>query len=142
LEEIEEAVRSTGFFRQKARTLKACSEALISRYGGQVPAEVDELTTLPGVGRKTANLVLGNSVGVPGVFVDTHVKRVSYRLGLTKNKDPDKIEADLTPLIDPDRQVAFSNLVTHIGREICKARKPKCSGCPVSHLCPKVGVAS
>jgi endonuclease-3 len=140
LEELEEAVRTTGFYRQKARTLKACSQELVERFGGRVPERVDELTTLTGVGRKTANLVLGNSLGIPGVFVDTHVKRVSYRLELTRNTDPDKIEADLTPLIDPERQVGFSNLLTHLGRNICTARKPKCSRCPVNDLCPKVGV--
>jgi endonuclease-3 len=141
LEEIEDAVRPTGYYRQKARTLKTCCRELVTRYRGELPADVAELTTLTGVGRKTANLVLGNSLGVPGVFVDTHVKRVSHRLGLTANTNPDKIEADLTPLIDPQRQVAFSNLLTHLGREICTARKAKCSVCPVNHLCPKVGVA-
>ena len=140
LEELEEAVRSTGFYRQKSRALKACGQGLVERFGGQVPDRVDELTTLPGVGRKTANLVLGNSLGIPGVFVDTHVKRVSHRLGFTKNTDPDKIEGDLAPLINPPRQVGLSNLLTHLGRNICTARKPKCSQCPVSHLCPKVGV--
>lgn len=142
LEEIEEAIRSTGFYRQKAKTLKTCCQQLIRDHGGDVPHSVGELTTLTGIGRKTANLVLGNSLGIPGVFVDTHVKRVSYRLGLTKQKDPDKIEADLTPLIEPDRQVAFSNLLTHLGRQICIARKPKCSACPMGHLCPKVGVTA
>ena len=140
LEELEEAVRSTGFYRQKSRALKACSQGLVERFGGQVPDRVDELTTLPGVGRKTANLVLGNSLGIPGVFVDTHVKRVSHRLGFTKNTDPDKIEGDLAPLINPPRQVGLSNLLTHLGRNVCTARKPKCSQCPVSHLCPKAGV--
>ena len=141
LEEIEEAVRSTGFFRQKANALKACCQGIVEKYGGKVPTHVGDLTTLPGVGRKTANLVLGNSLGIPGVFVDTHVKRVSYRLGLTKNTNPDKIEADLTPLIDTDRQVAFSNLLTHLGRSVCTARNPKCDICPVNDLCPKAGVA-
>jgi endonuclease-3 len=140
LEEIEEAVHPTGFYRQKARTLKACCRALVERFGGEVPPSVEALTGLPGIGRKTANLVLGNSLGIPGVFVDTHVKRVSYRLGFTMNTDPDKIEADLESLLPSERQVAFSNLLTHLGREICVARKPRCSICPVKQLCPMVGV--
>ncbi len=142
LETLEEAVRSTGFYRQKARTLKRCCTELVERFGGEVPESVEEMTTLPGVGRKTANLVLGNSRGVPGVFVDTHVKRVSYRLGLTANTDPDRIEADLTPLIPEERRVAFSNLLTHLGRAVCTARKAKCPECPLNPLCPKVGVES
>lgn len=142
VEAIEEAVRSTGFYHQKAKTLKNCCAQLVARYGGEVPDTVEEMTTLPGVGRKTANLVLGNSRGVPGVFVDTHVKRVSFRLGLTANTDPDKIEADLTPLLAENRRVAFSNLLTHLGRAVCTARKAKCPECPLDSLCPKVGVKS
>jgi endonuclease-3 len=141
LEEIEAAVHSTGFFRQKARTLKASCQALVDRFAGEVPTSLEALTSIPGIGRKTANLVRGNSLGIPCVFVDTHVKRVSYRLGLTKNTDPDRIEADLTALLPPDRQTPFSNLLTHLGRQVCTARKPQCPVCPVSGLCPKVGVA-
>jgi len=140
LGELEEAIHSTGFFRQKAKALKACCGELVRGFGGAVPRTVAEMTTLPGVGRKTANLVLGNSRGVPGVFVDTHVKRVSYRLGLTEQTDPEKIEADLAPRIDAGRQVAFSNLLTHLGRAVCTARKPKCPECPVEQLCPRVAV--
>lgn len=140
LAEIEEAVHSTGFFRQKARTLRTCCQALVERFEGEVPASREALTSLPGIGRKTANLVLGNSLGIPGVFVDTHVKRVSYRLGFTTNTDPDRIEADLTALLPADRQTPFSNLLTHLGRHVCVARAPRCPECPVSSLCPKVGV--
>ena len=139
-EELEEAVRPTGYYRQKARTLRACCRALVERFGGEVPRTVEEMITLPGVGRKTANLVLGNSMGIPGVFVDTHVKRIAGRLGLTEHTDPDRIEADLEALVPPKRQVAFSNLLTHLGRDACRARKPQCHRCPVEHLCPKVGV--
>ncbi len=139
-EELEEAIRPTGYYRQKARTLRACCRALLERFGGEVPRTVEEMTSLPGVGRKTANLVLGNSMGIPGVFVDTHVKRIAGRLGLTEHTDPDRIEADLEALIPPERQVAFSNLLTHLGRDVCRARKPQCHRCPVEHLCPKVGV--
>ena len=138
--ELEEAVRPTGYYRQKARTLQACCRALVERFGGELPRTVEEMTTLPGVGRKTANLVLGNSMGVPGVFVDTHVKRIAGRLGLTEHTDPDRIEEDLEALVPPERQVAFSNLLTHLGRDVCRARRPQCGRCPVEHLCPKVGV--
>ncbi len=141
-EELEEAIRPTGYYRQKARTLRACCRALVERFGGEIPPSVEEMTTLPGVGRKTANLVLGNSMGIPGVFVDTHVKRIARRLGLTEHTDPDRIEADLEALVPPQRQVAFSNLLTHLGRDVCRARSPQCPRCPVEHLCPKVGVAA
>ncbi|WP_025321792.1 endonuclease III [Deferrisoma camini] len=140
LAEIEQAVRPTGYYRQKARTLQTCCRELVERFGGRVPESVEQMVTLPGVGRKTANLVLGNSLGIPGVFVDTHVKRVSARLGLTRHTDPDRIEADLERLVPPERRVAFSNLLTHLGREICKARKPRCEACPVESLCPRMGV--
>lgn len=139
LEQLEEAVRSTGFYRQKARTLQACSRALVERFGGEVPADREALVALPGIGRKTANLVLGNSLGVPGVFVDTHVKRVAHRLGFTRNTDPDRIEADLTALLPTARQAPFSNLLTHLGREICRARRAEHERCPVSQLCPRIG---
>ncbi len=141
LGEIEEAIHSTGFYRQKAKTLKACCGELVARFGGQVPLRVDLLTSIPGVGSKTANLVLGNSAGVPGVFVDTHVKRISQRLGLSGNTNPDKIEADLAALLPAQRQVAFSNRLTHLGRDVCTARRPRCAACPVADLCPKLGVA-
>ncbi len=138
---LEQAVRSTGFYRQKARALRACCRRLVERYGGEVPETVAEMTTLPGVGRKTANLVLGNSRGVPGIFVDTHVKRVSHRLGLSRSADPDRIEEELTPLVPEERQVAFSNLLTHLGRDVCTARRPRCPSCPLADLCPRIGVA-
>ncbi|RMG97844.1 MAG: endonuclease III [Candidatus Dadabacteria bacterium] len=141
LEEIEAAIRPTGYYRQKARTLQTCCREIVARWGGRVPETVEDLTTLPGVGRKTANLVLGNSLGVPGVFVDTHVKRVSHRLGLTRHTQPDRIERDLEALLPQERWVAFSNLLTYLGREFCTARKPNCDPCPVARLCPKVGVA-
>lgn len=140
LGELEEAVHSTGFYKQKAATLKKLGEALQNLYGGKVPETVEELLELPGIGRKTANLVLGNSMGKNAVFVDTHVKRLSARMGFTANTDPDKIEADLVKIIKPERQTAFSNLLTRLGRDICTARKAHCERCPVAHLCPKVGV--
>jgi endonuclease-3 len=141
IEELEEAIHSTGFFRQKARTLQTCCRALVERFGGEVPADPTALTSLPGIGRKTANLVLGNSMGTPAVFVDTHVKRVSFRQGFTDNTDPDKIEADLTALLPAERRTPFSNLLTHLGRGVCVARRPRCAECPVAPLCPRIGTA-
>lgn len=140
LETIEEAVHSTGFYRQKAKTLKEMSKELVEEFGGKVPGSVGELTRLPGVGRKTANLVLGNAMGVPALFVDTHVSRLAARMGFTANKDPDKIEADLVKLLPPERWTGFSNILTHHGRAICTAKKPKCPVCPINALCPKIGV--
>lgn len=140
LAEIENAIHSTGFFRQKARTLKHCCQALVERFGGEVPGSVEALTSIPGIGRKTANLVLGNSFGIPAVFVDTHVKRISHRLGFTPHTDPDRIEADLTALVPTERRTALSNLFTHLGRRVCVARRPQCPVCPVAQLCPKIGV--
>jgi endonuclease III len=134
--EIEGLVRSTGFYRNKARNIKGCSEALIERHGGQVPRTLEELVTLPGVGRKTANVVLGAAFDTPGVVVDTHVGRISGRLGLTKHKDPKKIELDLMQLIPRPEWSDFSLRLIFFGRETCSARKPKCPICPLGHLCP------
>ncbi|TLN12773.1 endonuclease III [bacterium] len=140
LEEIEEAIHSTGFYRQKAKTLKALNAALLENFGGEIPKTAEELTTLPGVGRKTANLVLGNAMGIPAIFVDTHVGRISARMGFTKEKDPDKIERDLMKILPRKRWTDFSNLLTHLGRDACAAKKAKCGECPVAELCPKVGL--
>ena len=137
---LEEAVHSTGFYKQKAATLKKLCGELVKRHGGRVPETLEELTALPGIGRKTANLVLGNSLGKPAIFVDTHVKRIAFRMGLTMEKEPDAIEADLAPLVREDRRTAFSNLLTHLGRDVCTARKPACARCSVNALCDKAGV--
>jgi len=134
--EIEGLVRSTGFYRNKARNIKGCCEALIERHGGQVPRTLEELVALPGVGRKTANVVLGAAFDTPGVVVDTHVGRISGRLGLTKHKDPKKIELDLMRLIPRLEWSDFSLRLIFFGRETCSARKPKCPICPLYHLCP------
>ncbi len=135
LEELEEMVRPTGFFRNKAKSLKALCQKLVEDYGGEVPASLDELVKLPGIGRKTANVVLGNAFGIPGIFVDTHLGRVSQRLGLTKNRDPVKIEFDLMSLVPQERWVKFSHQMIWHGRRICDARKPKCSICPLLPYC-------
>ena len=134
--EIEGLVRPTGFYRNKARNIKACSEALIERHAGRVPRTLEELVALPGVGRKTANVVLGAAFDTPGVVVDTHVGRISGRLALTKHKDPQKIELDLMRLIPRPEWSDFSLRLIFFGRETCSARKPKCPICPLNHLCP------
>lgn len=140
--EIEEAVRSTGFFRNKAKALQAMSRHLLERHGGQVPAEMDALTALAGVGRKTANVVLGNAFDrAEGVVVDTHVTRLAKRLGLTRHSDPVKIEQDLMSLVPRADWTIFSHLLIHHGRAVCQARKPRCAECGLESLCPKVGVA-
>ncbi len=136
LEEIESIIHSTGFYKNKARNIKACSQALVDRHGGEVPPEMDLLVQLPGVGRKTANVVLGAAFDIPGVVVDTHVARVSARLGLTANTDPERIETDLMAILPRKEWSAFSLRVIFFGREICVARKPKCPNCPINSLCP------
>jgi len=136
-EDVEEIIRSAGFFRTKAANLIAMAGALVDRHGGEVPAEMDALTALPGVGRKTANVILGNAFGRnEGVVVDTHVSRLSRRLGLTRESDPVKIESALVPLFPRDRWTMLSHLLIEHGRQRCDAKKPKCAGCPLRELCP------
>ena len=135
LEQIEELIRSTGFFRNKAKSIKNCSAALVERHDGQVPGTLDEMVKLPGVGRKTANVVLGEAFGIPGIVVDTHVGRISQRLDLTREKDPVKIEFDLMPLMPKKAWREFSLHLIFFGRETCSARKPKCPVCPLNKLC-------
>jgi len=135
--EMERDVRQTGFFRNKAKAVIAASKAIVEKHGGEVPQTMDELTALPGVGRKTANVVLGNAFKKPvGIVVDTHVARVSGRLGLTSNSDPVKIEEDLMKLIPPKEWTVFSHRLIQHGRQICIARKPKCRECRLNELCP------
>ena len=135
--EMERDVRQTGFYRNKAKAVIAASKAIMERHGGEVPRTMDELTALPGVGRKTANVVLGNAFQTNvGVVVDTHVARVSGRLGLTSHSDPVKIEQDLMKLIPQKEWTVFSHRTIYHGREICIARKPKCSQCLLNELCP------
>jgi endonuclease III len=141
LAELEEMVRQTGFYRNKARALKNLGVALVTEHGGNVPAVMNALTELPGVGRKTANVVLGNAFGLQeGIVVDTHVQRLSRRLGLTEETDPEKIERDLLPLLPRERWTRFGHLMQDHGRAICKARKPECPICPVAELCPSAEV--
>jgi len=134
--ELEQDIRPTGFYRNKAKSIKGCSQGLVDLYKGNVPSTMDELLKLPGVGRKTANCVLGAVFDVPGVVVDTHVKRLSLRLGLTNQEDPDKIEEDVASLLPKDRWRRFSDILIYHGREVCKARKPEHGRCAVYNLCP------
>ncbi len=135
-EELQEDIRPTGFFRNKARSIRNCSRGLLEMYGGEVPDTMEALIKLPGVGRKTANCVLGAAFGVPGVVVDTHVKRLALRLGLAENENPDKIEKEIEPLLPRDRWRRFSDLLIYHGREVCKARKPDHERCAVRPWCP------
>lgn len=134
-EQLEEDISSVNFYRNKARSIRRCAAMLVEDYGGEVPATLDDLVNLPGVGRKTANIVLGNAFAIPALGVDTHVKRVSGRLGLTSNTDPDKIEADLTAIIPRERWTLTTHLLILHGRKTCTSRKPKCEVCPVSEWC-------
>lgn len=134
--ELEEAIRPTGFFRNKARSIKGCCQGLLDLYGGEVPSTMDEMLKLKGVGRKTANCVLGAAFNVPGVVVDTHVKRLALRLGLTEKQDPDKIERDLMTVLPEDKWRRFSDLLIYHGREVCKAKKPDHARCVVREWCP------
>jgi endonuclease-3 len=135
--ELEADIRPTGFYRNKARSLRGMARALLDEHGGEVPRTMAGLVSLPGVGRKTANVVLGNAFGVDeGVVVDTHVRRVSRRLGLTAEKDPEKIEQDLLGVVPEVERTLFSHLLILHGRRVCKARKPDCPGCVLSDICP------
>lgn len=139
-EEMETAIKSTGFFRNKARNIIALCRVLVEKHNGQVPATLEELIPLPGVGRKTANVVLGNAFGVPGITVDTHVLRLSKRMGLTTEEDPTKVEHDLMAVLPDKDWIQFSHRMIFHGRQICQARKPNCAGCALQDYCPKVGV--
>jgi endonuclease-3 len=141
LAEIEEAVKSTGFFRNKAKNLQTCCTALVEKFGGEVPRTMDELHALAGVGRKTANVVLGNAFGINvGVVVDTHVTRLSNRLGLVKGTDAVKIEQALMPLVPQPQWALFSHWLIWHGRRRCAARQPDCANCEIKNFCPQIGV--
>jgi endonuclease-3 len=135
--QLEEDIKSTGFYHNKAKALRACCAELVTRYGGEVPSNMAALVQLPGVGRKTANVILGNAYEMAeGIVVDTHVRRLSGRLGLTKHTDPDKVEQDLLQLVPQEDWIIVGHLLILHGRRICAARAPKCSVCPVNDLCP------
>lgn len=139
--EVESVIRSTGFFRAKAKNIRGCCEALVERHGEGVPRTLGELVRLPGVGRKTANVVLGSGFGMPsGVVVDTHVGRISRRLGLTRHADAVRAELDLMKAIPKSHWIAFSHRLIEHGRSVCTARRPRCEECSLVDLCPRVGV--
>ncbi len=141
LAELEQDIKTTGFFRNKAKNIKACSAALVEKHGGEVPRTMEELTQLGGVGRKTANVVLGNAFGINvGVVVDTHVTRLANRLGLTKETNAGKIEQELMELVPRKDWTLFSHWLIWHGRRRCDARKPDCATCEIAKLCPRIGV--
>lgn len=138
LAELENDIRSTGFYKNKAKNIKACARALVDRHDGRVPRDLEALIDLAGVGRKTANVVMGNAFGVAsGVVVDTHVSRLSRRMGLTTQKTPEKIEQDLVRIVPKDSWIQFSHWLILHGRQVCKARKPQCATCFLDEHCPK-----
>jgi len=136
IKEIESDIKSTGFYRNKAINIKSCCAKIIERFGGKVPDKIEELVALPGVGRKTANVVLGNAFGKPAIACDTHVIRLSRRLGLSENSNAVKLELDLAEIIPKRNWTTFSHLLIFHGRNICKARRPDCNNCPISKYCP------
>lgn len=138
--ELEKLIQTTGYYRAKARTLIALGGALCDRFGGQVPDTLDAMVSLPGVGRKTANMVLGAAFGVPGIVVDTHVARLARRFGWTAQAGPDKIERDVAALLPRSEWTAASNRMTWHGRRVCHARKPACGACRIAHWCPSFGL--
>jgi endonuclease-3 len=141
LDEIEDIIRPTGFFRAKAKSLKGTAQRIADDFHGEVPRDLDTLTGFPGVGRKTANVVLGNAFHLAtGIVVDTHVKRLAFRLGLTAQKSPERVEEDLLELVPQADWIQFSHWLIFHGRQVCKARKPQCERCVLEGLCPKRGV--
>ncbi|APG24722.1 MULTISPECIES: endonuclease III [Syntrophotalea] len=139
-EEVEAVIRSTGFFRNKAKNLIACAAQVVNQCNGQVPRRMEELVTLPGVGRKTANVVLGNAFDIPGLAVDTHVKRLVRRLGWSRRSDPEGIESELCQILPPSCWTKTSHLLIHHGRRLCKAQRPLCDQCPLQADCPRIGL--
>ncbi len=134
--ELEEMIRSTGFYRQKTKSILAVCQGLVDKFDGEVPQDMSDLTALPGIGRKTANVVLGTAYGIPAIMVDTHVKRLSHRLQFSDKKDPDKIEKDLIDIIPEKERTFFSHRLIWHGRKICKAKKPLCGECTIAPYCP------
>ena len=140
-EVLEKELSSINFYRNKTKSVLNCSKTLVKKHGGEVPKSMNELTALAGVGRKTANVVLGNCFGVPAIMTDTHLNRVTQRLGLVDTDVPDKIEAELKLIVPDDVQVTFSHIIGEHGRQICKARKPLCDECVINIMCPGAGKA-
>lgn len=141
-ERVEKAIHSTGFYRNKTKNILGAAKAVLERFGGKVPARMEDLITVPGVGRKTANVILGNAFGVPGIPVDTHMIRINRLLGLTRHADPVKIEFDLMKLVPQKDWTLYSHLIIHHGRVRCFARRPDCGHCEIQDLCPSAGKAA
>lgn len=137
--DLEEAIKSTGFYRNKATSIHGLAAAILEKHNGKVPGDMESLVKLPGVGRKTANVVLGNAFGVPGITVDTHVGRIARRLGWTTNTDPVKVEFDIMELFDPKDWTMLNHRLIFFGRRICHSRKPACGACPLAKSCPSFG---
>ena len=142
LNELEKEIKPTGFYHNKTKNIKNCCKMIVEKFGGKIPDNIEDMLKLPGVGRKTANLVLGVVYGIPGIVVDTHVKRLSQRIGLTKNNNPDKIEQDLMRIVPKDEWNAFCHQLILHGRRICKARRPECPNCEIFNYCDKKGVSN
>ena len=140
LADLQSELQRINFYRKKSEAIQKACRALVERFGGTVPDNVEDLLTLPGVGRKTANIILGNAFGRHAIGVDTHVARLSQRLGLTRQNDPDKIEADLAEIVPAKNSVKFCHLLQFHGRRVCPAKKPDCAECAIQKLCPKIGV--
>ncbi|OGQ45298.1 MAG: endonuclease III [Deltaproteobacteria bacterium RIFCSPLOWO2_02_FULL_46_8] len=140
LSELEKDIKSTGFYKNKAKAIKNCCHLIVTKHDGKVPQSLEELVKLPGIGRKTANVVLGVAWGIPGIVVDTHVKRLTYRIGLTQQTEPEKIETEMMKIVPKKDWTDFGLLLISHGRAICEARKPKCEICPLNALCPKIGL--
>jgi len=142
LHELEEEIRSTGFYHHKAKNIIGCCRMILTDFGGEVPRTMEELLRLPGVGRKTANLVLGDAFGTPGMVVDTHAGRLARRMGFTREEDPEKVERELCAIVPKERWTRFGHQLVLHGRAVCPARKARCAECALAPHCPKVGVAS
>lgn len=140
VEELEQMIFSAGFYKAKSKNIKAAAEMLVDKYKGQMPSSMEELLTLPGVGRKSANVILGHCFDVPAIVVDTHVKRLSYRMGFTDTKDPEKAEFALLDIVEEKDMVRFNHLLIEHGRSVCSSRKPKCEKCIIAELCEKQGL--
>ena len=140
LAELEELIRTTGFYKNKAKSIQECSKTLVEKHGGKVPKNLEELTHLRGVGRKTANVVLGVAFGVPGLVVDTHVGRISRRMGFTRHQDPVKVEHQMMEIVPREEWVQYAHVLIRHGRAVCTARKAKCDECSIANLCEKRGV--
>ncbi len=140
LDQLEKDISSINFYRRKAKLIKKCCQALVEEFGGEIPKSVEEMVKLPGVGRKTANMVIGGAFGLPAIIVDRHVLRVAQRIGFTDKKDPDKVEQDLMEIVPKESWTKFSFLLLNHGKNICLARNPKCEECPICDLCDSCGV--